>query len=185
MGSGPPQLSSAASSPYSLHLPGCHAPGGERGAHCCPQCPPGSARGTYPSAQAGAAPRSPAAPLCLCSGPSDNSVPRFRSICLGHDFHGSVLGLRGRLHFNGGPVHAECSTGRRSSAAGAVWGGSSQDQKGCFMAQTCSSGARPWISIWQSLNLFQFLTSSRDRHICLPNLRKEFNSVYFKNLAQS
>ena len=60
--SGPPQLSSAASSPCSLHPPGCHMPGGEHGAHCSPQHPPGSVRATAPSAQAGAAPRSPRCP---------------------------------------------------------------------------------------------------------------------------
>lgn len=60
--SGPPQLSSAASSPCSLHLPGCHMPGGEHGAHWSPQRPPGSVRATAPSAQAGAAPRSPRCP---------------------------------------------------------------------------------------------------------------------------
>ena len=89
--SGPPQLSSAASSPCSLHPPGCHMPGGEHGAHCSPSAllvP----SGPRPPQRRPVRPRgAPAAPLCLCSGPSDNSVPRFRSICFVPDFHGKCV----------------------------------------------------------------------------------------------
>ena len=160
-----------------------------RGRARCPLLPPAPSwfrQGHGPLSAGRCGPEEPPLPLSACAlAPRTTPFPGLDQFVLDMIFTASVLGLRGCLHFNGALSTPCAALGRGAPQWGPVWGGSSQDQKGCFMAQTCSSGARPRISIWQPLNLFWFLTSSRDRHICLPNLRKEFNSVYFKNLAQS
>lgn len=66
-----------------------------RGRAWCPLLPRSALLvppGPRPPQLSPAPPRgAPAAPLCLCSGPSDNSVPSFRSVCFGHDFHGRCV----------------------------------------------------------------------------------------------
>lgn len=122
-GSGPPQLSSAASSPYSLHLLGCRVPGGERGARCCPAAPSWFRQGHAPLSSVRRRPEEPPLPLSACAlAPLTTPFPALDQFVLDMIFTAGVLGLRGRLHFNGGTVRAVCSTGRRSSAAGAALG---------------------------------------------------------------
>ena len=157
MGSGPPQLLRyAASSPYTLRLPGCHVPARQHSAHCSPGntlgwpspasswfhqvCTPVSPVLCSPEDPQ---PPQPPLPLSACALACQHPFPGLDQFVSDIIFTASVLGLKGHFHFNGGTVCPRAALGSGAPQRVPVWEGNSLDQKGCFTAHTHSSGVRP------------------------------------------